>query len=462
MKKDMTRDMTQGRPIGHILAFFFLVLLGDMFQQLYNMVDSVIVGRFVSTQALAAVGSTGSLSFLVIGIATGLCNGFGVSIAKSFGGKDEGKLRQYIANSIWLGAGLSLLLTSVALFFCDTMLHWMNTPADMYREAKSYISIIFGGIAVTFFYNLLAAIARGLGDSRTPLLFLIAASALNILLDLFFVLLFHWGTAGVAWATVLAQLFSGLGCLVYMLKGFPILRLKREHMRPSLPVMGRLLHMGVPMAVQMSIISIGLVTVQAAVNAFGSAVIAAVTAASKVQTLLLQPMCALSPTMASYCSQNLGAGELGRIRCGVRQSLLVSMACCVLMCGLGCLAGTGLSELFLRESSPEITAAIRQYMVLNCVFFPFHGSLVLIRSAVQGLGYAVPAMAAGVLEMAARSLMATVAAGIWGFPAVCLASPAAWFAADLFVIPMYFYARKHCLKNRGTDSTIEIEKECTA
>ena len=281
----MTKDMTVGSPMRLVVSFAIPLMFGNLFQQFYSMVDTVIVGRFLGTGPLAAVGSTGSVNFLILGFCLGVCAGFAIPVSQSFGSKDERELKRYVGNIVWLAAVFSVLFAVVTVALCRPILEWMDTPADIIDDAYNYIVVIFLGIPVTVLYNTLASLLRALGDSRTPVVFLVMASVLNIGLDLFLILVIPMGVAGAAWATVISQALSGVACLVFIWKRFPLLHLSRDDLRPRLDHMARLLGMGLPMGLQLSITAIGSILLQTSVNGLGSVVVASVTASNKLQML---------------------------------------------------------------------------------------------------------------------------------------------------------------------------------
>ena len=264
-----------------ILGFMLPMLLGLLFQQFYNMVDTIVVGQFLGVNALAGVGSTGSVNFLVLGFCMGVCAGFAIPVAQKFGEKDFDGLRKFVGNTIWLGIGFAAVMTTATCLLCGNILQWMNTPDTVFKEAYDYIFVIFLGIPVTFLYNILSGFIRSLGDSKSPVVILIISSILNVGLDLLFILVFDMGVAGAGWATVLAQLISGIACLVYMIKRFDILHLSRKDLKPDAYSMSRLCAMGVPMGLQYSITAIGSILLQSAVNSLGETYMAAVTACCK-------------------------------------------------------------------------------------------------------------------------------------------------------------------------------------
>ena len=313
----MTRDMTTGSPLGRILAFCAPLLVGNLFQQFYNLADSIIVGRLLGVNAFAAVGSTGALNFLVLGFALGICSGFAIPIAQSFGAGDAEAVRSRTGQLVWLGLIFSLGLTVLTFFTTDDILRLINTPAEIYNDAYTYIFIVFMGSGATILYNLSSSILRALGDSRTPLLFLIAAVIVNVVLDILFMASFGMGVEGAALATVISQAASGLACLLYMHARVPALHLSASHLRPSLRRMAYIASIGVPMGLQFSITAVGSIILQGAVNSLGAGAVAAVSAGSRVHNIMAAPMETAGITMATYCGQNLGAGKPDRIRKGV-------------------------------------------------------------------------------------------------------------------------------------------------
>lgn len=310
------RDMTEGSPMKLIWGFFVPMVFGLLFQQLYNMADTIIVGKCLGVQALAAVGATGSINFMIIGFCLGVCSGFAIPVAQKFGEKNDSALRRFVANSGWLAAIFSVLMTSAVCVLCRDILLWMDTPADIIDGAYRYIFVIFLGIPATYLYNLLSCTIRSLGDSTTPLIFLLFSSVLNVALDFFTILVLDMGVAGAGWATITAQAVSGLLCLLYMRKKFTILKMQGDEWKPRKDYMKILCGMGIPMGLQYSITAIGSVILQTAVNSLGSMAVAAVTAGSKIVIFLCCPFDALGSTIATYGGQNVGAGKLDRIAPG--------------------------------------------------------------------------------------------------------------------------------------------------
>ena len=414
MRKSEMRDMTKGNVFNIILGFAIPLLLGMLFQQFYSMVDTIIVGKYLGVSALASVGSTGSINFMIIGFCMGVCNGFAIPVAQKFGAGNFKKLRKYVFNSGFLAIVFSVVMTLIVCVFCRQILIAMRTPEDIIQGAYSYIYVIFLGIPATYLYNLLSGIIRSLGDSKTPLFFLIISSIINIILDLFLIIYMHMGVAGAAWATVIAQAVSGILCLIYMRKKYSVLKFESDELKIDGYCIRRLCYMGVPMGLQYSITAIGSVILQAAVNGLGSIIVAAVTAAGKISMFLCCPFDALGSTMATYTGQNIGAGKLERISEGIKKSMIIG-------------------------SVYSIVALIISVLIIIAAFYIPLCIVNVVRFTIQGMGYSTFAILAGVCEMIARALCGFILVPIFGYVAVCLASPVAWIFADAFLIPAYKY-----------------------
>lgn len=456
MAKNTTQDLTSGAPMKLMLSFMLPLMFGLLFQQFYSMVDTLVVGKTLGVDALAGVGSTGSISFLVLGLCNGICAGFAIPVAQKFGQKDFDGLRRFVGNMIWLGIAIALTVTLATTLLCRDILVWMDTPEDTFSYAYDYIWVIFLGIPATMLYNVLSGILRSLGDSRTPLLFLIVSSVLNIVLDLVFIVTFSMGVAGAGWATLLSQLISGVLCLAYMAKCFPILRLSRDDLRLRPAYVGHLLTMGLPMGLQYSITAVGSILLQAAVNGLGANAMAAVTAGSKVVGLCACPFDAMGTTAATFAGQNLGARKPERVHRGVVDCAVLGCIYSVLILGAMYLWGGELTMLFLDTKDQEAVNAIlplsRQYVLSNIVFYIPLMLVNLVRFTIQGLGYSQLAVLAGVFEMVSRGVFGLCLVPLLGFSAVCYASPAAWIMADIFLIPAYL----HCIAKRGYKPSLRL------
>ena len=457
----MVKDMTYGNSAKQILFFALPLMAGNLFQQFYNMADSMIVGRTLGTDALGAVCSTGSLNFLVIGFVTGLASGFCIPVAQFFGAKDYRNLRRSVTNMIYLAVGITALLTLLTALFTDDILRLLGTPEDIFEDAYNYIIVIFLGMAATMFYNILAGLLRALGDSRSPLIFLIIASVINIGLDFFFILVCGMGVMGAGIATVVAQAVSGLLCLIYIVKKSAVLRLQKEDWRPSLSMMKKLLYLGLPMALQFSITAVGSLILQQSVNSLGTAAVSAVGAGNKTSMMLTQPMEAMGIALATFCGQNLGAGKIDRARRGVHQGLLMIMVYVAVATIASLCFGPYLALLFVTADELAVIGDIHKLLSIVGTFYWSLGVLFVYRNAVQGLGYGVPAMAAGLFELVARAVIGIFAVPVLGFEAACYAGPLAWIAADLLLIPV-FYTVIHKLKKRYPTPIKSDEKAVTS
>lgn len=434
----MTKDLTKGEPMGLIIGFALPTLFGMLFQQLYNLVDTMIVGKLLGSAALAAVGSTGAINFCIIGFCMGVCNGFAIPVAQRMGANEPDKMRRFVANAAYLSILFAGVITVATGFLCRGILTVMLTPADIFENAYIYIFILFMGIPATFLYNLLAGIIRSLGDSKTPVYFLAFSSILNIVLDLALILWCGAGVAGAAIATVAAQGVSGIACLFYMMKKYPILRMTPQERRLDLHSCAVLCSMGIPMGLQYSITAIGSIVLQSAVNSLGSLYVAAVAAGTKMFHLLACPFDAMGATMATYCGQNVGACKLDRLGKGVRACTILGLGCSILMLAAMLLFAPQCAMLFLDPGEAETALLVEltsQYTIIITAFF-FPLALVnILRFSIQGMGYSAFAILAGVLEMVARTAVGLLLVPRLGYVAACFASPAAWVCADLFLIP---------------------------
>ena len=442
MKKTVQRDMTKGSPTRIILGFTLPLFLGNVFQQFYNMADTIIVGQFVGTGALAAVGSTGTIMFLITGFATGLGTGFTILTAQRFGAGDMKGMRRSVFTAAVLTVIVSVLVTAVSVIFMHPLLDLMQTPADIYDDAYAYIIVIMWGLAAQMLYNLLSALLRAIGNSKMPLYFLILAAALNVILDLVFIINFKMGTAGAAYATVISQGISGLLCLLYIVKAVPIFRLSRRDMVMDGKMMAEQLKVGLPMALQFSITAIGSIMVQTSLNMLGSTLVAAYTAAGKIEQILTQAYVALGTAMANYSAQNVGAGDIPRIRQGFRAATIWGGVYSVVAGVLVMTVGKYLTYLFVSEDAAMLLDSVDLY--LKCIGFFFIPLNIVnaYRNGLQGLGYGLLPMTAGVAELAGRGVIAVISARYSSYFGICMAGPAAWVLAGGLLVVLYFYIVK--------------------
>lgn len=446
MKSDAMKDMTTGSPWKLILGFFIPMVFGLLFQQLYNMADTIIVGKYLGVEALAAVGSTGSINFMVIGFCVGVCNGFAIPVAQKFGEKNFGMLRRFAVNGAYMTIVFAVVMTCIVGVLCRQILIWMNTPENIMDGAYQYIFIIFMGIPATYLYNMVSGLIRSMGDSRTPLFFLLLSSGINVCLDLYFIIKLNMGVVGAAWATVIAQAISGVLCFLYMRKTFDILRPSKEEAVPDKQIMITLCNMGIPMGLQYSITAIGGIILQTAVNGLGAMAVAAVTAGSKISMFFTCPFEAMGSTIATYGGQNMGAKKLDRIRAGLRCAVLMAFVYAILAFVVLYFLGDRIALLFMDAKQSDavagVLADVRRFLFTNTLFYFALSLVIIVRFLIQGMGYSKLAILAGVCEMIARTVVGVCLVPFLGYAAVCFSNPAAWVAADLFLVPSYLYVMK--------------------
>lgn len=432
-----------------ILDFTIPVFIGNVFQQFYNMMDAIIVGKFVGTKGLAAVGSTGTIMFLILGFLMGLTAGFTVLTSQKFGAGKMDEMRQSVGNAAILSAIVSIIMTVGSMVGMRGLLRLMNTPADIFDDAYAYIMIICGGIIAQVLYNILASILRALGNSKTPLYFLILAALLNIVLDLLFIIVFKMGVSGAAWATVISQGVSGVLCLIYIAKCVPELRLSLDDWKFRWNLARNQIQVGIPMGLQYSITAIGTMMVQAALNIFGSYSVAAFTAGNKIENIFTQAYVAIGTTMATYNAQNIGAGKLERVRQGFRSSHIIGIVYSVITGIILITVGKYLSYLFISDNAEEVIPMVEIYV--RCVgtfLIPLH-FVNSLRNGIQGMGYGLLPMTAGIAELVGRGVTAGIAAANRSYFGACMASPVAWIFAGGMLIIMYFYVMKDMAKRLG-------------
>ena len=447
----MVKDMTNGSPSKHILGFAVPMLFGMLFQQFYNLVDTIIVGKTLGVEALAGVGATGSINFMIIGFCMGVCNGFVIPVAQCFGAKKPADLRKYVFNGYICSIVFAIVLTLASVIFCRRILIIMNTPADIIDHAYNYIVVIFIGIPTVFLYNMVSGVIRSLGDSKTPVVFLVLSSIINVVLDFFLILVCKMGVDGAGWATVTSQLISGLTCLIYMYKKYDILKGDKSERVLDRRFITNLCMNGVPMGLQYSITAIGSTILQAAVNTLGSTYVAAMTAGSKMFNFTCCPFDALGSTMATYAGQNVGAAKIKRLGQGVRSAMIIGSVYSVLSLIALYFSTDYIALLFVNASETTIIALTRQFILASaCFYIPLTGVNV-VRFCIQGMGFSVFAISAGILEMIGRAFAAIILIPNIGFMGACLASPIAWIAADAFLFPAFI----HCAKKLNARHNIK-------
>lgn len=446
-----SKEMTSGSALPLIFNFTLPLLLGNILQQTYSLVDAAIVGRFLGINALASVGASTSVVFLILGFCNGCCCGFGIPVAQKFGARDYSTMRSYIAVGLQLSIVMSVSIAVITSIFCADILRMMSTPENIFEGAYAYLLVTFIGVPFTFFYNLLSSVIRALGDSKTPFWFLLLATILNIILDLLFILVFGWGVMGAAIATVFSQGVSAILCYVYMNRKFEILQSTSKERKFQPRLAKTLLYIGVPMGLQFSITAIGSIMLQSANNALGTACVAAFTSAMRIKMFFLCPLESLGIAMATYSGQNYGAGKPERIWLGIKAScgmmlIYVAVTFVILMFG-----AKSLALIFVDPSEVEILNNTELFLHVCCTFFPMLGLLCILRYTIQGVGYTNLAMFSGVSEMIARILISIYAVPAFGFMAICYGDSMAWVAADLFLIPAFIYVYRRLKKQAFTN-----------
>lgn len=434
----MVKDLTTGSPAKRIVLFTIPMMLGNLFQQLYNMADTLIVGRTIGVQALAAVGCTGSIIWLIIGLAQTITYGFSLVTAQHFGAHDAARVRRSFATSLTISMSLALLLTFVSVPLTKTILQWMHTPPEILQEAYHYLVVMFGGIAAAVLFNLFFNMIRALGDGKTPLLFLGITCLLNIALDFLFILWFKMGVMGAGLATVVSQAVSSILCIFYIKRKLPGLQLKKEDWRITLQDVKVHLKVGLPVGFQNSVIVIGALALQIAFNQLGAQAVTAYTVQAKIGSFATLPLNAFGTSMATYTAQNYGACNLERIRRGVRQCMAITMPLAVLLSVTIILAGRPLAWIFLGSGEEAVFALVQKYLRMVCPFYFGLQALLVYRGVLQGLGKGLLPTIAGVMELIGRFAGALVLAKIYGFAGACIAEPLAWIGAAVPVLISYY------------------------
>lgn len=443
-KKQKSMDLTVGHPLKQILLFALPLVFGTMFQQLYSFADTVIVGRCLGIDALAAVGATYSLHFLILGFVQGACVGFGIPLAQSFGAGEKRELHRFLWNGFWVGSFFSVLLTVGTVILAAPLMAAMNTPENIFSMGVSYIRILFLGIPASILYNYSASVLRALGDSRHPFYFLLFSSILNVVLDYVFITDFHTGVEGAAAATVISQLVSGLLNTWWMFRRMELIEIRREDMSLSFRHIRKLCIIGLPMGVEYSVSAVGAILLQDAINILGSGAVAAQTAGEKIRQMFTLPMESIGMAMATYAGQNFGAGRMDRIKRGIRDGIVIQALYCAVVWVILLLMKGILVQLVLGSGSIQVARNAEKYlMICNCLFL-LHGLLMIFRNVLQGMGYAGHAVLSGIWELAGRGLGGWIAVSGAGFTAVCFANPMAWGFALCYcaVMVLWFLKRK--------------------
>jgi len=437
MEKTSIKDMTVGSPLKHIIRFSIPMLIGNLFQQFYNMVDSIVVGKFVGKDALAAVGSTASLIFLISGLTFGLSGGISIVIAQYFGAKDYEKVKKSFATATYMVMILALIMSIVGILSSRFLLELINTPATIIDQADIYMKITFAGtMGVAVFFGM-SGVLRALGDSTTPLKFLIIASIINVILDLLFVIAFHWDVVGVAVATIIAQFISGISCTIYALKKVKILRVPLKEFKPDLEILKKCLKLGIPVALQNVLISVSLVAMQGVVNRFDEVVIAAQTVVARIEQLVLQPFMSVGAALASYAGQNMGAGRSDRAKKGFYSASLIIVAFSLLMLPIMYFGGEYIMRLFTKKEDVEVVITGVKAIRITCFFYSAVGMIFISRNFLSGTGDMNITMVMGAIEVVCRVVLASVMVNFVSFYGIWWATGLTWLIAGLVGIGRY-------------------------
>lgn len=439
-------DMTVGSPLRQITKFALPLILGYILQQMYLVIDAAIVGRWIGVGALAAVGASSSIMFLVMGFCNGACAGFAIPVAQSFGAKDYSKMRLYVANAVRISAVMATVVTLLSLMFCRRILQMVNTPADIFHDAYIFLMLQFAAIPLTFGFNLFSGQIRALGNSRQPFYFLITSAVVNVLLDVVLILGCGLGVAGAGIATWLSQALSVILCLWYIRKHMQLLIPKGDERRFDNKRTSILLNNGVPMGLQFSITGIGIIMLQSANNALGTTFVAAFTASMRIKYVFTCVFENIGVAMATYCGQNLGARRMDRVTNGVKDAIKLMLIYFVFTFALIYPFADWMMRLFVDSGEAEVMGRAAQFMRIANYFYPALGLLTILRYSIQGLGFSNLSMLSGVMEMIARC-----GVSLWLVPAlawtgVCLGDPVAWCMADLFLIPAFLWVQQRLRK----------------
>ena len=428
------KDLTKGKPSVLILTFALPIFLANLLQLTYSIVDTRIVGTFLGENMLAAVGATTTLSNLIIGFLLGLSNGFAIVTAQKFGAKDIRAVKKSFATAIILGVSTALVLTVAGLVFLHPILKFLNIPDELFKESASYISVIIAGLLATFLYDICAAVLRAIGDTITPLIILATSVALNVAGDIFFVVIVKAGVRGAAVATVLAQLIAFIVCAFYMVKKYDILRLSRTDFKGMESAMVKnMLGGGLSMGFMSSLVNIGSLTLQTAINKLGQDIIVAHTAARKISEIFMVMFTVFGQTMATYCGQNIGAGKVDRVKKGIRLSILYTCIWCTLVVIASYTIGGWLVYLVTGSSNDAVIVNATNYLKFDTIFYYVTAVICIVRNAMQGLGEHITPLISSSLEMIGKIIIAATLVPVMGYTGVIIAEPLVWF---IMVIPL--------------------------
>ena len=446
MSSNNVNDMTVGSPMRAIFKFAVPLILGYILQQMYLIIDTVIVGRWIGVNALAAIGASTSIMFLIMGFCNGSCAGFAIPVAQAFGAKDFRKMRTYVSNSYRIAITFAVVITLLSCLFCKKILHLVNTPLEVFDDAYIFLMLQFAAIPFTIGYNLLAGQIRALGNSKQPFYFLITASVVNILLDVLLILILGLGVEGAGIATLLSQAFSVCLCIWFIKKKMQILIPQGEERGFDNKKISILLNNGVPMGLQFSITGIGIIMLQSANNALGITCVAAFIAAMRIKYLFTCVFENIGVAMATYCGQNLGAKKMERISQGMRSAIKMMLIFFVFSFIVITPFADDMMTLFVDKGEAEVVTYAAEFMRIACYFYPCLGLLTIFRYSIQGLGYSNLSMMSGVMEMIARCGVSLWLVPAFAWTGVCYGDPVAWVMADMFLLPAFWWLFKHLKK----------------
>jgi putative MATE family efflux protein len=439
----MIKDLTQGSPAKLIVWFALPIFIGNLFQQLFQISDILIVGRLLGVKSLAAVGASAPIFFMMLMITFGFTAGLTIITAQRFGAKDNHGVKSSVFHSSLAAISLSIISSICLIVFLNPLLRLMNVPEELMKEAHTFMLVLGLSMVFIVFYNLLSGFIRALGDSKTPLYFLIGSSLLNIALNFIFIRYCGWGVGGSAFGTFCSMIVTVVVCLIYIAKKFPLLKIHRQDCRYNHKFMMEHLNVAFPMAIQFSILALSMMIVQSVCNSFGTNVIAGFTAALRIEQISTQPLFALGAAFATFAAQNYGAALIKRIRQGVRESLIICLLLSILV-SLGVrFFGTGMVSAFIEDGDTQIVAIGRQYLMISTYFYFFLSCIFIMRNALQGMGYTSIPVLSGVAELLMRSFAAIWLAKSIGYVGIFWAGPIAWFGGAAVVIVGYFWTINH-------------------
>lgn len=438
MAKNFTNDMTLGNPTRLLLKFSVPMLVGNLFQQLYNMADAVVVGKYVGKDALAAVGTTGPITFLIFALALGLSAGISIIISQYFGAKDEENVKKGFATAAYTIIGASLIMGILGFVFSRQFLELLNTPDNIIDQSVTYLRITSLGIVCIGAYNGMASILRALGDSLSPLYFLIVACLTNIVLDLIFVIAFDWDVAGVALATIISQFIAAVGCIIYAIKKIKILNMPLKQFVPDKAIFKKCLALGIPVAIQNSLVSLSTMALQFVINGYGETIMAAATAATRIEQLILQPGMSMGAAVAAYTGQNIGAGKIERVKQGFRSSSKIIIIFSLIMLPMIYFGGGTIMDLFTSANDKDVMKIGIEALRVPCFFYSFVGMIFVTRNILSGAGDVKIPMVMGFTEVICRVLFANILSMIFGYQGIWWATGLTWMLTSFVGVTRYF------------------------